>query len=224
MKLFSPKLNLSCLLILCASLLISCTDFATDDRKSVQLILKKDDKTYLFSRLGTMITNNKLDKNESPTTVQSTSIVVKENQLYTEPQHIKSIANLISGNYVIHDHQEKIFDGYISDGKHKVYNKKYVNEHSEKFGEMISIANIYLTDTDQTRKYHISWQRSPNQIPITNCIEMALWVDKSYKPGERTTARDNFIMINLNDLVEFYNSNVKLDYVEEDKVLYFIVD
>jgi len=203
---------------------MSCVNFATDDRKSVHLILKKDGKMYMFSRLGTMITKNKLDKNESPTIVASTGIVKKDGELYTEPRYVENIVNLISGNYVIHDYEEKSFDGYITEGKHEVYNKKYDSESTERIGKMISIANIYLSNIDQTRKYHISWQRSPNQSPIMNCTEMALWVDKSYKPGERTTAMDNLIMINLNDMVEFYQPNVKLDYNEEEEILYIIVD
>jgi len=216
--------NLWCLLVLCTGLLMSCTDFATDDRKSVRLILKKDGKAYLFSPLGTFITKNKLNKNESPPIVTSTRVVKKDDHLYMEPQHIKDMANLISGNYVIHDHQEKSFDGYVTEGGHDIYDKKYTNESTEKIGEIISTANIHLKNINQTKEHHISWQRSPNQSPIQNCIEMALWVDKSYKPGERTAAKDNFIMIDLNDLVEFYNSNIALDYVEEEEILYIIVE
>ena len=189
MKLYTHKKNLWCLLILCASLLLSCSDFATDDRKSVHLVVKKDGKTYLFSRLGTFITNNSLDKNQSPAIIQSTRIVKKNGKLYTESQHIKNLANLISGNYIIHNYHEKTVDGYITEGTHNIYDKEYVNEHTEKIGKINSIANIYLTDIDQKKRHHISWQRSPNQSPIRNCIEMGLWVDKSYKPGERTTAK-----------------------------------
>jgi hypothetical protein len=188
------------------------------------LVLKKDGNTYLFSRLGTFITKNNLDKNQSPTIVQSASIVEKNGNLYTEPQHVKNIANLISGNYILHEYQEKTVDGYCTEGTHDIYDKKYVSEYSEKIGEINSIANIYLTDLNQKSIHHISWQRSPNQIPIKNCTEIALWVDKTYKPGERTIAKDNFIMINLNDLVEFYESKAKLDYAEEKGVLYIIVE
>lgn len=224
MKLTPRKLNLLCLLLLCISLLISCTEFASDDRKSVNLLLKKDSKKYLFSSLGTMITKNSLDKNESPPIVESTRIVVKEGKLYIEPKHLENIVNLISGNYLIHDYPEKSFDGYVTEGKHKVFDKKYGSESTEKIGKMISTANIYISDIEQTKKYHISWQRNPNQSPLKNCIEMALWVDRTYKPGERTAAKDNLIMINLNDIVEFYNSTVKLDYVEEEENLYIIID
>ena len=141
-----------------------------------------------------------------------------------EPQHIENMANLISGNYVIHDYQEKSYDGYVTEGKHKIYDKKYTNESTEKIGKMKSMASIYLNDMDQTKELHISWQRSPNQSPVKNCVEMALWVDKSYKPGERTAAKENFIMINLNDLVAFYSPKIELDYVEEEEILYIIVD
>ena len=53
---------------------------------------------------------------------------------------------------------------------------------------------------------------------------MSLWTDKSYKPGERTAAKEDYIMINLSEIVKFYNSTVKLDYVEDDEILYIVVD
>jgi hypothetical protein len=224
MKLFSLKNNHWCLFILSVSLLLSCTDFATDDRKNVSFILKKDGKSYLFSRLGTFITKNSLDKNESPPVVTSARIVEKDGKLYMEPQYIKNIANLISGNYVLHDYQEKSFDGYVTEGEHDVYDKKYANESTAEIGKMASIAHIYLKDIEERREYHISWQRSPDQSPIKNCVELSLWVDKSYKPGERTAAKEKFIMIGLDNLVEFFPSKVKLDYVKDEEVLYLIVD
>ena len=224
MKLHLSQLCLWCLLISCGSLLLSCTDFATDERKNVHMVLKKDGKTYLFSSFGTFITKNSLNKNESPRIIKSITIVEKQDSIYTEPQHLKNIASLISGNYIIHDHPEKTIDGYITVGAHDIYDKEYVSEHTEEIGKMVSMVNIYLTDVDQTRKHHISWQRSPNQVPINNCTKMALWVDKSYKPGERTAAKEHFIMINLNDLADFFNPKIKLDYVEEEEILYIIVD
>lgn len=220
MKSLSQKNSLWCVLFLSASLLLSCSDFASDDRKSVDVILKKDGKVYLFSALGTFITESKLNKNESPPVVASTRIVEKDNKLFVEPQYVEAMSNLISGNYVLHNHLEKSFDGYVTEGKHKLYDKSYTNKSTEKIGEMNSIANIFLKDINQTREHHISWQRNPNQSPLKNCVEMALWVDKSYKPGERTAAKEDFIMINLNDLVQFYNSNIRLDYDEKEEVLY----
>ncbi|MEM7086737.1 MAG: hypothetical protein AAF489_11175 [Bacteroidota bacterium] len=221
MTLLARKTLLFCSFIVGTSLLFSCANFATDERKSVQLILKKDNKMYLFSSLGTMITKNSLDKNESPPILNATRIVKKNNELYVEPQHLENMVDLISGNYVLHDFQEKSFDGYVTRGRYKVYDKKYSSESTEKIGQMASTANIYLNNMDQSKTYHISWQRSPNQIAIENCTEMALWVDKSYKPGERVVSQDKFIMIKLNDIVEFYHSNVTLEY-DDDGILYFI--
>lgn len=212
------------LLIFSSSLFLSCGDFATDDRKNVNLVLKKEGKTYLFSPMGTMITKNKLDNNESPPIVTNTQIVKKNENLYVEPRHLENIAAILSGNYVVHDYQEKSYDGYITKGKLDIYNNKYSNQSTEKIGKMISTANIYLMDIEQTKKHQISWQRKPSQSPTQNCVEMNLWADRSYKPGNRTVALEKFIMVDLNDIVEFYDSKTKLDYNKEDEILYFLAE
>lgn len=211
-------------LILFGLLFLSCSEFAADERQSVQLVLKKKAKTYLFSNLGTFITQNKIDKNEHPSITNSIRIVSKDQKLYTEPQYIKSIANLIVGNYVIHDFSSTSMNGYVTEGKREVYDKKYVDEPTDAIAVMNSIANIHLTDIAKTKDYHISWQRSPELRPLKNCVKMALWVDKSYKPGERTAAKEHLILIDLNDLVQSFDKSVTLNYVEEEGVLYFIVD
>lgn len=89
---------------------------------------------------------------------------------------------------------------------------------------MISTATIYLSDIDESKQHIISWQRKPKQNSKQNCTEMSLWVDRTYKPGSRTVSLEKYIMVDLNDIVKFYNSKTKLDYNEEDEILYFIVN
>ena len=221
-NLFIGKLNRLCLLIFFAGLLTACS--TSDDRKVVNLILKKDNKAYLFSSLGTFITKNSLDKKTSPPIVQTTKIIEDEGKLFVQPTHLKDIVSLISGNYILHDYQEKSFDGYVTEGEFDVFDKKYGSESTEKIGEMISTANIYLADTGKTKEFHISWQRQPKQKPLKNCIEMSVWADRSYKPGETTVVKEDNIVVNLSEIVEFFKSDIKLDYIEDDAILYIIID
>ncbi len=223
MEKFTRKIIYWSLLIFYASMLASCSFSTSDDRKSVNLILKKDGKLYLFSTLGTFVTKNSLDKNMSPAIVETTKIVEKEGKFFVQPTHLKNIVNLISGNYVLLDYKEKSFDGYVTEGEFDVYDKKYGSESTEKIGKMISTANVFITDTSNIKKYHISWQRNPNQKPLKNCVEMSLWTDKSYKPGETSVVKEKYIMIDLNTIVEYFNFKVKLDYVKDDELLYVIV-
>ena len=63
-------------------------------------------------------------------------LVIKDDQLLMEPQQLKNVVSLISGNYVIHDYQEKSIDGYVTEGEHDGYDKKYSSEPTEKIGKM----------------------------------------------------------------------------------------
>ena len=220
------------MLILCVSLLNSCS--FSDDRKPVTLALTKDGKTYLFNQTGSLtdkLNNIELpedfDKNTIPTVPAITEkirIVEKGDELFIEPSQLENIINLISGNYVILEQVEKSFDGYVSEDEYDIFEKKYGTASTEKIGQMLSTSDIYLSDTAQTKKFHISWERSPNQKPIKNCEEMRIWVDKSYKPGTTTVAKETFIMINLSKIVEFYDSNITINYDKKDEVLYIIVN
>lgn len=102
--------------------------------------------------------------------------------------------------------------------------KKYGAESTKKIGKMLSKVEVNLSDTAGTKDYAISWIRNDNQAPIKNCEEMTLWVDESYKPGTTTVTQGSFIMVKLQDIVDFYDSNVTLEYSEEDEMLYVIVN
>ncbi|NQT77123.1 MAG: hypothetical protein HQ565_05375 [Bacteroidetes bacterium] len=218
----ASKKNLWYFLLFFAIILTSCSP--SDDRKNINLALKVDNKTYLLSSLGAFITETKLKNNESPPIIKSTRIVEVGGELFVEPSCLENIVNLISGNYILYDYKEKSFDGYVTERKYDVYDKKYSTESTEKIGEMLSITNIYLSDTAQTKELHISWQRTPNQKPLKNCLEMSLWIDCSYKPGTTTVALEKYIMIELNKIVEFYDYNIIVDYIAEDEILYVIVN
>lgn len=209
-------------LLILVVILVGCD--MSDDRKLVHLAIKKDGKTYLFSNMGSFITQNSISKNESPPIMKTTQVIEEGGDIYVQTSDLEKIVNLISGNYELFSYQEKSYDGYVVEGDYEVYDKKYGTESTAKIGQMISKANVNISDTSQMKEYEISWHRSPNQKPVKNCEEMDLWVDKSYKPGTTTLAQQAYIVVNLSDIVNFYNSNVSIEYSEEDEILYVIVN
>lgn len=195
-----------------------------DERQSINIALVKNEKTYVFSSLGELITKINLDKKESPIIIKTTGIVEKNGRLYAEPSSLENIVNLLSGNYAIFDYTEKSFDGYVAATESDVFETKYSNESTEKIGEMVSTAKITLTDTQKTKEYKIEWNRSPNQKCIANCEELSLWSDKTYKPGEKTFIKEKFIVVDLLNIAEFYDPTIELKYVKEDEILYIITN
>ncbi len=217
MKSFVSKFNFLYLLIFCIVLLASC-----DNRKIVNLCLKKGGKKYLMSNYGTGYTKGLLNRKESPSIVPSIWLAERGESLYIDPAYLELVNDFISGNYEIHDYQEKSFDGYITKGRHKVFEAKRSCESTEKVGEMIFVNNNYLTDINQTKRYHISWQKDPYVKAIKNCKLVSIMVKK---PGKSNTyGNRKFLMVDLNEIVKFYGSKVKLDYVEDEGVLYIVVN
>ena len=76
------------------------------DNTVVNLALKKGDKVYLYSKLGSFIVENTIEKNESPSAFPFIQ-VFDDNGLFVAPQNVEDISNLLGGNFKIHAYPEK---------------------------------------------------------------------------------------------------------------------
>lgn len=110
------------LLLFLVGTLSACS--LSDDRKSVNLALKKDGKTYVFSMIGAVITKHHLSNGDTPSIMSPIGIVELDGELYLQAGEIEDFVNMISGNYELLPYQEQSYDGYIVEGEFKVYTKK----------------------------------------------------------------------------------------------------
>lgn len=192
----------------------------------VNLALKKQGKTYVFSKLGSFITKTTLDNNESPSVFPFVQIF-NDDGLFVSPDHIEEIVNTVGGNYELFPFEEKSYDGYFTAPKNSLYSSNNVNRSTEVVGEQIRETTITLNKLEGTQVYEIVYEYNPasgEYKAIKNCKEKSFWITRSIQPGETTTSSEDFIMVNLNEIVTFYDSNLELKLNTEEQLLYIIAN
>ncbi|PWL39428.1 hypothetical protein DKG77_00905 [Flagellimonas aquimarina] len=196
------------------------------DSHVVNLVLKKKNKTYLFSKLGTTSVKYGIVKNESPNVFGFVHLFEEKNRFYVNPAHIKEIIDLLCGNYVLHDYEQQNYDGYVKSGKQSCLKKSFKNGSVKKIGEQMHINMVQLTNRELGNLYDINWEHNLKENEsraLENCEKKSFMITTQILPGETVTASKDFIMVNLDDVVKFYGNEVGLR-LDEKKQLLFIVE
>ena len=183
--------------------------------------VKKGDKTYVYSSLGKFITQGYLDDGEAPPLLQQMGLVVDDGKYYVDPAQMKDIVTVLSGNYEILERKEKSYDGYLVEGEGKVYKKKYTSQSTEQIGKMQSIVKVTLTNLEGTRSHVIKWERGKKVKAIENCEVRKIKFDRSYRPGEQVITWESNVVVPLEDLINFYDPKIKVEYDPKGEVIYF---
>lgn len=191
----------------------------------VNLALKKNGKTYLFSKTGTAGVQYSLDKNKSPSVFGFIQLFEEEDSFYVDPIHIEEITNLLCGNYVLHDYTEQSYNGYVTSGKQRCFKNTFKNQSTATIGEQIRLNTIQLTDSTSESLYEINWEYNLMEYKsraLENCEEKSFMITTQIQPGEAVMGSEDFIMVNLEDLVEFYGNTSSLRLDEKQRLLYII--
>lgn len=190
----------------------------------VNLVLKKDNKVYVYSNTGEFIAQNSIKNGESPPTMAFIHMYEEDEDLYIDPStsYLKDIANLFCGNFQIHRYVEKSSDGYITSEGGLCFESSYKNRSTENIGEQVQINMVTLKDGNG-KTYNIQWEtnkRTYESKAIQNCYEKSFQIKTSVQPGEFVIASKDFIMINLQDVANFYGNKIELRLDKEAQLLY----
>ncbi|MER3376600.1 MAG: hypothetical protein RIM83_18315 [Allomuricauda sp.] len=211
------KNTLSILILL--FLLVSCSE----DRKFVNIALKKGKEVYVVPFMADKnIIEHQLSKNETPTIFKFVQIVMDNGSLYVEPSNFERIFNVIAGNYILYKKEEKTHDGYVAFGDEEIYSFSLKPENTDKIGEQINKEVITITNTVSNKSHEIVYVRFPKPKAEKNCIVKNLWVVENPYPGKTIGSYKDAILINLNDIVDFYDNGTRLEYNKADEMLYII--
>lgn len=190
----------------------------------VNLAIKKDGKTYVYSKLGEFFVENSIKKNESPS-VMAFCKVFNDEGLYTSPENLEDIANLLGGNYRIFPFPEASYDGYITATQNSLYTRTSKNQSTAKVGEQIRVTTVDLRNPKNNKIYSIQWEWNPSDkknIALNNCEIKTFWIKRKIDSGETVTSSEDFVMVNLNDIVKFYNDQLQLEFNPDEKLIYII--
>ena len=200
-------------LIIGLILLTACSE----DQKTVNIALKKDGKTYLYSILNSQLVEQQLAQGQMPTMMNSTAIVPQKGQILMDASKINTIANILGGNIQVFDKQERSFDGYFSLGEQQIFNQSLRNEDIGEIGKVAGIVEIVLRNQQST--YNISYQITPELKAIENCEVKSLTVPYSENSTNEFTSKD-FVMVNLEDINQFFGGHYSMKYDKEASLLY----
>lgn len=189
--------------------------------KQVSFAVKKDGKIYMYSSMGAFITEKKLSQGETPPLLPIGGLVVLDDGYYIKAGSIEEFANIFSNNFSIYEHKEISYDGYMAAGELDVYDKKYISEATEQIGVMRNVVKVVLSNPKSNETYTIRWVRPPGDLEaIENCLIKTVIVDRSYRPGETTYTWEDEIVVRLDDIIQFYDPSITVEYDEEHSVLF----
>lgn len=206
-------------IIITMFVLVSCSS----DREFVNIALKKGNEVFIVPFMANKhILESQLAKNETPTIFKYVQIVEDEGSLYVEPSNFERILNVISNNYMLYKKEEKTHDGYVAFGDKDIYSFSIKPENTDKIGEQINKEIITITNPVSNKTHEIVYVRVPRPKAEKNCIVKYLWVLENPYPGTTIGSYKDAILINLNDIVDFYDNGTRLEYNKDDEMLYII--
>ncbi len=92
--------------------------------------------------MGTTIVENEISKNQSPTAMAAVSVFLDEDNYFLEPDKMKDVVSVMSGNYHLHPFKEKSYDGYVTTESDAGYELTTMVESTEKIGEQKYIYDL----------------------------------------------------------------------------------
>lgn len=206
------------ILLILTTILVFCS--CSESQKMVNIALKKDGKTYLYSVINNRIAIEHLAANGSePTLMNSTPLVYEDKQLFMDASSIKTISNILGGNVELLPKQATSFDGYFIEGENNVFSLQMKNEDNGDIAKIAGIMEINLKNQDTQNSYPIRWQITPELKAIENCEVKSLTVRYSQNSTNEFTFKD-FVLVNLEDINQFFGENYTLRYDKKSSLLY----
>lgn len=189
----------------------------------VNLVLQKEGKTFLYSYMNAYVVENSIDKKESPVVFPFLQIFEEDDKLYVAPDKLKDIINLLCGNYQIHEYLEKSTDGYVTSGTIPCFQISSKNQTTEKIGEQIQVYTVKLTHLNSGDSFNIKWSvntKTRESKALENCHEKSFMIKTSVQPGEFAIASEDFVMVDLQEVINFYEKKIAVTLNKEEQLLY----
>lgn len=184
----------------------------------VNLAVKKEGKTYVYSNMGKFIIESQIKQKQSPTYSAST-FLYKDDGLFVEPGSAKDLVNVFSNNLCYYDFKEKSFDGYVTYDSLEVFKNDNTTQSTEKIGEQIIIYTVKFLNGDKSMLIKWSYNTKTAEFKaIKNCELRSFYSQSSPYPGNTVTSSYDHLVIPLDKIAVFYNR--KYTYDEEQKVFF----
>ena len=119
--------------------------------------------------------------------------------------------------------KKKSYQGYVTSGTNEVYGMTTSYESTENIGEQLTVFNVRLGQVEKRAELIVRWNYNPKTgeyKALENCEVRSFWIQTNPSPGETVISSEDFLVVDLKTLQEFYGN--AFEYDAEGKVLYVI--
>jgi len=195
----------------------------SDDRKMVNLALKEEGKVYLVPLMAKKeMLEPQLSRNKTPEVSKSLQLIQDHGDLFIEPRNLKNMVNLIANNYTLYGKNEGTYNGYVVFEHQEAFEYTVNNVNTDKIGEQLKQETIRIKGENSGKILEIVWSSSPKPKVEKNCVVKRLWVVEHPYPGKSVGDYQNAVVVNLNEVINFFDNGTRLEYDEDGENLYVI--
>ena len=191
-----------------------------DDKIPVYFVLEKDGKKYVYHETEFFLQND-LKRGDTPR-LTPTGVYQIKGELYIQPDEVEAVAAIASGAYKFYEYEAPSHDGFVvsSEAFPNYFNKSNKSQPTEEIGKSQLVYEINLIGKDQTQK-RISWIRGEDKEALENCITEYVMVVYNPYPGKTVGNYEKAILVKINDIFDFYNNSIKMNYDKDKGLLIF---
>lgn len=181
--------------------------------EAANVALNTNGKTYLYSVMGDFIVQNSIEKGESPALAPSLEVYKNNDDFYVAPIRMKALADVMAGDTKLYEYKEPSYDGYAVSNEKVGFEMSTKVKTTETIGEQITAFTATLRNADG-EEMRIEWEMNPSTAEykaISNCEVKSFWVQTNPSPGETVISGEDFLVVHIDKLAEFYKCSVTYD-------------
>lgn len=163
--------------------------------------------------MGDFIVEASIEKGESPAAAPSLEVYKNNDDFYVSPIRMKALADVMAGDTKLHDYKEPSYDGYVVSLHNVGFDVSTKVKTTETIGEQLTAFTATLKN-EAGEEMTVEWELNPSTAEykaVSNCEVKSFWVQTNPSPGETVISGEDFLVIHINKLAEFYECAVSYD-------------
>jgi hypothetical protein len=188
--------------------------------RSPVVVLLKDGNKFVYHGnpylIEKAIENGEAVETEFYSTVDVYPI---DGALYISPSEVQAFAALFGQQYRIIMYEQPAHQGFFveTDDSRYVYTTSVIP--TDRIGVTEREHVIELSNADSSVNRTIRWRQGDETIPIENCEIKSIWVVSNPYPGKTVGNWRSQVLVNLSELVAYFDSNASIELNEDQNIL-----
>lgn len=195
---------------------ISGCNMFTNSEQAVKIGLQKGDQIYMKALVPELM----IQQGKTPVIIDFNGVIDKDGTLWVKASKLKEILPIFSGDIDIIQKSEPNCDGYFDISKNlNSFTQDRAVENTDQLGEQLEVNHIPLHVN--SNQVDIKWRDHPEAVAIENCQVKSITVVQQVSAGEMVSSSEDAVLVDLNQVVSYYNEAWIIELDKEANVLLF---